>query len=255
MGSAILKTVLLGISVFVSSAWAQGAPFRPNAAAALLSSEAPSTASGHTAKSGGFAKAVTAPAEQHVARGATAENYIAAVYPSATPQAHATGTTAGAVPADSASSASGPCDLNADGVVNVLDVQLGVNMYNGVQLCTANVDGPNVCNSYVINQLVSSALGGACSVVSGNSHSVSLSWTASTSSGINHYNIYRTSPTLTNPSPTTYAMLGSTTGATTSYSDATVSAGFTYQYYATAVDSNGNESAASNTATAPIPFP
>jgi hypothetical protein len=74
------------------------------------------------------------------------------------------------------------------------------------------------------------------------SHSVSLSWTASSSLNIAGYNIYRaTVPT----GP--FAKVNPSLITETSYSDATVQAG-TYCYAATSVNSAGEESSYSNTA-------
>ncbi len=55
-----------------------------------------------------------------------------------------------------------PCDLNADGVVNVIDVQLSANMNLGLLACTAAVNGSDVCNTTVVQRIVNSALGAAC---------------------------------------------------------------------------------------------
>ncbi len=130
------------------------------------------------------------------------------------------------------------CDLNADGAVNVLDVQLAVNMYLGLIPCTANIDTLDVCNSDVVNAVVTAALGGTC-VVTG--HSVALSWTASTSSNIAGYNIYRSAT-----SGGTYTKLNTSVIVPTAYTDSSVQAGQTYFYVATAVDTSGNESAHSS---------
>ena len=54
------------------------------------------------------------------------------------------------------------CDLNNDGVVSVLDVQLAVNMGLGVIPCTANINGPGVCAVTTIQRVVNAALGGTC---------------------------------------------------------------------------------------------
>lgn len=79
-------------------------------------------------------------------------------------------------------------------------------------------------------------------------HSVSLSWIAS--SGAVGYNIYRS---LVSGGP--YTILNTALDASTSYTDTTVSAGTTYYYVVTAVDSSSNESAYSNQATAVVPSP
>jgi len=54
------------------------------------------------------------------------------------------------------------CDLNFDGVVSVLDVQLAVNMSLGTTPCTANINGTGVCAVTTIQRVVNAALGGAC---------------------------------------------------------------------------------------------
>ena len=140
------------------------------------------------------------------------------------------------------------CDLNADGVVNVLDVQLAINMYLGLISCTANIDTLDVCNTDVVNAVVTATLGGACVITT---HSVALSWTASSSSSIAGYNIYR-SATLGG----TYVKINASLVVPTSYADNSVQAGQTYFYVATAVDTSGVESAYSNPAQqAVIPTP
>ena len=72
-------------------------------------------------------------------------------------------------------------------------------------------------------------------------HSVALSWTASTSSNIIGYNIYRGS---TSAGP--YAQINSSLNANTTYTDNSVVDGQTYYYVTTAVNSNNQESAYSN---------
>ena len=80
-------------------------------------------------------------------------------------------------------------------------------------------------------------------------HSVSLSWTASTST-IASYKVYRGSQ---NGGP--YAPIGAGNGTATTYTDSTVQAGQTYFYVVTSVDSAGNESVFSNQAQAVVPTP
>ncbi len=79
-------------------------------------------------------------------------------------------------------------------------------------------------------------------------HSVDLSWTASTSTNVVSYNVYRTAA-----AGGTYSKIA--TSASTSYTDSTVASGFTYYYVTTAVDNSGLESGYSNQATAIIPTP
>ena len=77
---------------------------------------------------------------------------------------------------------------------------------------------------------------------------VALSWTASSSPGIAGYNAYRS----TN-SNGPYTKLNASLISTTSYNDQAVQSGNTYYYVTTAVDSQGDESAYSNQASATVP--
>jgi len=81
-------------------------------------------------------------------------------------------------------------------------------------------------------------------------HSVTLSWTASSSSGVTGYNIYRAQT-----SGGSYSKLNTSVVTGTSYLDNTVIAGQTYYYVSTAVASGGTKSAYSNQATATVPTP
>jgi fibronectin type 3 domain-containing protein len=80
-------------------------------------------------------------------------------------------------------------------------------------------------------------------------HSVSLSWNASSSTGISYYNVYR-GTTAGGP----YSLLKNGVNST-SYTDATVQSGSTYFYVTTAVGAGGLESAYSGEASAAIPVP
>ena len=82
---------------------------------------------------------------------------------------------------------------------------------------------------------------------SSSSHTVALSWDASTSSVVG-YNIYRGTQ-----SGGPYSKLNAATLAGTSYTDTAVASGSTYYYVATSVGSNSSESAYSNQAVAQIP--
>jgi hypothetical protein len=135
------------------------------------------------------------------------------------------------------------CDLNADGVVNVLDGQLAVNMALGLNSCTANVIGVGLCNSEVVSRVVTAALGGAC-----NNHYVALNWIASTSGNVAGYNIYRAS-TAGGP----YSKLNTALITGTTYTDATAVPGQTYYYVSTTVDKGNAESSYSNQAAAVVP--
>ncbi len=55
-----------------------------------------------------------------------------------------------------------PCDLNTDGVVNVLDVQLMVSQAIGTASCTNRLDGAATCDVIDVQRVVNAALGGAC---------------------------------------------------------------------------------------------
>ena len=92
------------------------------------------------------------------------------------------------------------------------------------------------------------------------SHSVSLSWTPSTSSNVASYNIYRILSSSSTPPPTPYSSLGSILATTCSatvctYIDIRVQAGQSYWYYATAVNTGGSESVPSNIVQAVVPTP
>ena len=78
------------------------------------------------------------------------------------------------------------------------------------------------------------------------SHTVSLTWVASTTSTVTGYNVYRS--TITGSG---YVKVGSASGL--SYTDSTVQNAITYYYVTTAVDSIGDESIYSNEAAAVIP--
>jgi hypothetical protein len=148
------------------------------------------------------------------------------------------------------SQAANACDLNQDGVVSVLDIQLAINMVLGLAPCTANIIGAGVCNIIVVQRVTNAVLTGTCSTGTSFLHSVSLSWTASTSSNVTGYNVYRGTA-----SSGPYTKLTSNLVAALNYTDTAVQAGQTYYYVATAVDNNNNESAYSTPAQAVIPSP
>ena len=85
--------------------------------------------------------------------------------------------------------------------------------------------------------------------VAPSAHTVSLSWTASTSSVIG-YNIYRGTQ-----SGGPYAKLNSSPQPGTAYTDNAVASGTTYYYVATSVDASSSESSYSNQAVAQVPNP
>jgi hypothetical protein len=56
-----------------------------------------------------------------------------------------------------------PCDVNRDGVVNTLDVQITVSQALGLSACTTgDVDHDGVCNVVDAQWVISAALGGSC---------------------------------------------------------------------------------------------
>jgi fibronectin type 3 domain-containing protein len=77
-----------------------------------------------------------------------------------------------------------------------------------------------------------------------------LNWTASTSSNLKGYNVYRGTQ---NGGP--YTKITFTPVVGTSYTDTTALAGQTYYYVTTAVDNNNNESVYSNQTLGTIPTP
>jgi len=85
--------------------------------------------------------------------------------------------------------------------------------------------------------------------LSGGSHAVTLSWGASTTSGVTGYNVYRGT---TSGGP--YTKVNNSVIAGTTYTDTSVQSGTTYFYVVTSVDNNV-ESAYSNQVTAAVPTP
>jgi hypothetical protein len=79
---------------------------------------------------------------------------------------------------------------------------------------------------------------------------IGLNWDAPTGSSatVSGYNIYRATG-----SSSTYTKLNSSLNSPTSYTDGSVSANTTYEYYVTSVDSTGVESSPSNTASVAVP--
>ncbi len=77
-------------------------------------------------------------------------------------------------------------------------------------------------------------------------HDVVLSWDAS-SSAVVRYNVYRSTP------GHGYNLLNSTSSSKNTYTDSDVSAGATYTYRVTAVDSAGLESAPTHSVTVVVP--
>jgi hypothetical protein len=60
-----------------------------------------------------------------------------------------------------------PCDLNGDGVVNQIDVQLAVNQALGISRCTVDLDHTGVCTIVDVQRVINAAAGGSCLVTGG----------------------------------------------------------------------------------------
>ena len=112
---------------------------------------------------------------------------------------------------------------------------------------TPGTYGSATGNISVVNNTANSPLNEPLSGTG--SHSVTLSWQASTST-VAGYNVYRGTA-----SGGPYTKLNSSLVAVTNYSDGSVQAGQTYYYVATAVDASNDESAYSNQTTAVVPTP
>lgn len=149
---------------------------------------------------------------------------------------------------------SSACDLNSDQTVNGADVQMAVDMTVGrISPCTANIVGAGVCNVVVVQRIANAVNDSQQTCVVGTSpisHSVTLSWVASTSANVVGYNVYRGTAT---GGP--YTLLTTSRVAGTTYEDKSVQAGQTLYYVATAVDTNSLESVYSNEARAVVPTP
>ena len=143
-----------------------------------------------------------------------------------------------------------PCDLNSDGKVDVADVQAAINMSLGQAVCTANIYGTGVCNVVVVQRVTNASMGSSCVTGTTAAHSVSLAWAASSSSNVVGYNIYRSTT-----SGSAYSRLTASPVAGLAYTDSSVTAGQTYYYVATSVDSSNNESSYSTQAQATVPTP
>jgi hypothetical protein len=107
----------------------------------------------------------------------------------------------------------------------------------------------------------------ACVPAMAQTHTISLSWVASTTAGVATYNVYRAPCTGTISAGVcsaegTFAKIGNVAAPIVTYSDSTVAAGSSYSYYVTAVCPVNNcsgggtgESVASNHIAAAVPFP
>ncbi len=139
-----------------------------------------------------------------------------------------------------------PCDLNQDGVVNVDDVEIALDMELNLTPCSINILGVTVCDNTLVTAVTNAVFGTACATNVVNP-SVSLSWTASTSPDVISYNLYRGAAS---GGPYTLLTSGITVDGAT---DNSVQAGTTYYYVVTAVNSSNVESGYSNQAAATVP--
>ena len=158
-----------------------------------------------------------------------------------------------------ASQTTNSCDVNADGAVDIVDVQVAANMALGLQPCS--IAGSNVCTATQVQQIRDAALGATCPIAPGPvvpppppppaTHSVTLNWTPSTSPGVS-YHVYRS----TTPGGPYTKLTAAGPVAAAGYKDTSVTAGQTYFYTTTAIDpATALESTRSNEASAAIPVP
>jgi hypothetical protein len=102
-------------------------------------------------------------------------------------------------------------------------------------------------DSDATNSPATETMTGTGTSTQGSQHSVALSWNPSTSQVIG-YNVYRRIG-----SSGSFTKINPSLNASTSYTDASVQSGLTYDYVTTAIDASNVESAFSNQATAEIP--
>ena len=69
---------------------------------------------------------------------------------------------------DAPLSGTNACDLNSDGLVNVVDVQLAINQVLGISSCTtADIDGNGHCDVVDVQRIINAALGNGCQTGAG----------------------------------------------------------------------------------------
>jgi hypothetical protein len=145
---------------------------------------------------------------------------------------------AGLLSFSSPASGQSACDVNKDGSTNVADVQVSVNNY---------LSCPTTNFQTFVSQVITGVLG-SCPVTSG-IHTVSLTWTASTTSGVT-YNVYRAT---TSGGYNYTTPLNSKPISGTLFTDCSVALGQIYYYVVVAVDSSGNKSVNSSEFMVPMP--
>jgi hypothetical protein len=143
------------------------------------------------------------------------------------------------------------CDLATPyGTIDASDVQAAINMALGTTPCTANIAGSGVCNVSVVQRVVNAVSGSCVTGYGAIPHAATLTWSASTSSNVAGYNIYRST---TSGGP--YTKINSSLVNGTTYTDLSTLAGVTYYYVVTAVDGSSNESSYSNQTQGSVPTP
>jgi Abnormal spindle-like microcephaly-assoc'd, ASPM-SPD-2-Hydin len=162
-----------------------------------------------------------------------------------------------------------PVVLTNTGSVNVTVSQVNITgtgfSYSGLTLPATISPGQNATLSMTFAPTAAGSVTANASIVSNaqnspavvslsgtgaSAHSVSLSWDASGSQRVTGYNVYRG---MVSGGP--YTQVNSSLISGTAYTDTTVLSGQSYYYVATAVDSQGLESAYSNETQAVVPSP
>jgi hypothetical protein len=67
------------------------------------------------------------------------------------------------IPVLAAQTSFSPCDINHDGVINIVDLQLVINQVLGLAACTISLNQPGVCNAVDVQIEVNAVLAGTCS--------------------------------------------------------------------------------------------
>ncbi len=82
------------------------------------------------------------------------------------------------VRAASALTSYSPCDINHDGAVNIVDVQVMINQVLGTSVCTTRLDQTAQCDIVDVQREILAALGSACNTSPANSSAASIALTA-----------------------------------------------------------------------------